>query len=115
MGLDGGVSEPDGSRWADFEIGDRRRQPFLRLYERLPEAQLYGADAYRVSGWLPADRHQVGKGGAVNWNEGLHSWCRGHLPTASSDEGYAKRVAMLASSLALLLVDWTWQPYASLC
>ena len=27
-------------------------------------------DGYRVYGWLPSDRHQVGKGGAVNWNEG---------------------------------------------
>ena len=64
------VSEADGSRWADFEIGDRSEQAFLRLYERQPEARLYGTDAYRVYGWLPADRHQVGKGGAVNRNEG---------------------------------------------
>ena len=65
------MRESDGSRWADFEIGNRSAETFLRLYERLPEADLYGTDGYRVYGWLPADRHQVGKGGAVNQNEGL--------------------------------------------
>ena len=33
------VSDTDGSRWADFELGDRRENTFLRLYERLPEAE----------------------------------------------------------------------------
>ena len=68
------VAEADGSRWRDFEVGDRSETPFLRLYERLPEAELYRSDAYQVyAGWFPADRHEVGKGGPVNWNEGLHS------------------------------------------
>ena len=65
------MRDPDCSRWVDFEIGDRSAETFLRLYERLPEAQLYGMDAYRVYGWLPADHHEVVKGGAVNWNEGF--------------------------------------------
>ena len=47
------VSEADGSRWADFEIGNRSAETFLRLYERLPEVALYRTDAYRVYGWLP--------------------------------------------------------------
>ena len=64
------MRESDGSRWADFELGNRSAETFLRLYERLPEARLYRTDGYRVYGWLPADRHEVGKGGAVNWNEG---------------------------------------------
>ena len=60
----------------------------MRLYERLPEAALYRTDGYRVYGWLPADRHEVGKGGEVNWNEGLPSWCRGRLNRLHrSDEG----------------------------
>ena len=42
----------------------------MRLYERLPEAEFYVMDGYRVYGWLLADRYEVGKGGAVNWNEG---------------------------------------------
>ena len=88
----------------------------MRLYERLPEAELYCTDGYRVYGWLLADRHQVGKDGTVNWNEVLHSWCRGklnrpHLRTM----GYTKIVAMLACSLALVLVDWPAKSYDSLC
>ena len=65
------MRESGGSRWADFELGNRSAETFLWLYERLPEADLYGTDGYRVYGWLPADRHQVGKSGAVNRNEGL--------------------------------------------
>ena len=110
------MSEPDGSRWADFEIGDRSKQTFLRLYERLPEAERYRTDGYRVYDWLPADRHQVGKGSAVNWNKGLHSWCREKLNRLHRrTKGYTKSVAMLSGSLALLLVDWPSQSYASLC
>ena len=73
------VREADGSRWVDFEVGDRSEGPFLRLYERLPEAGLYRSDAYPVYRWFPPERHVVGKGGAVNWNEGLHSVWRGKL------------------------------------
>ena len=48
------VREFDGSRWVDFEVGDRSEAPFLRLYERLPEAGLYRSDAYAVDvGWFP--------------------------------------------------------------
>ena len=32
--------EAGGGRRADFEMGDRSEEPFLRLYERLPEAGL---------------------------------------------------------------------------
>ena len=73
------AAERDGSRRADFEIGDRSEQTFLRLYERLPESQWYGADGYRVYGDCLRIGIGVGKGGAVNWNEGLHSWSRGKL------------------------------------
>ena len=109
------VAEEDGSRWADFEVGDRSEATFLRLYERLPEAALYRTDDYRVYGWLPADRHEVGKGGAVNWNEGLHSRCRGKLNRLHRrTKGYTKSVGMLGSSLALVLADWPAKSYASL-
>ena len=100
------VSEADDSRCADFDIGNRSEQAFLRLYERQPAARLYGTYAYRVYGWLPADRHQVGKGGAVNWNEGLHSWCRGQLNRLHRrTKGYTKSVTMLGYSPALLLAE----------
>ncbi len=98
------VREADGSRWADFEVGDRSEGPFLRLYERLPEAGLYRSDAYGVyPGWLPPERHVAGKGGAVNWNEGLHSVWRGKLNRlARRTKGYTKKVEMLVYSLALV-------------
>ena len=92
------VEEPDGRRWADFEVSDR-------------------SDAYGVyQSWLPPRRHMVGKGGAVNWNEGLHSWLRSKLNRPARDtKGYTKSVAMLVYSVALLLADWTSKPNASLC
>jgi IS1 family transposase len=50
------VKEPDGRRWVDFEVGDRSKNTFLRLYGRLPKAERDRTDAYRVStGCLPAD------------------------------------------------------------
>ena len=68
------VRQANGSLWMDFEVGDRSEGPFLRLYERQQEAGVYRSDAYQVYlGWLPPERHVVGKGGVVNWNEGLHS------------------------------------------
>ena len=42
------VEEEDGRRWVDFEEGDRSEATFLELYARLPEAQRYISDAYRV-------------------------------------------------------------------
>ena len=37
-----------GRGWVDFEAGDRSEVAFLRLYERLPDAELYRSDAYSV-------------------------------------------------------------------
>ncbi len=71
------VAEKDGRRWVDFEVGNRSAAPFLRLYERLPEAERHCSDRYAVYGWLPANRHEVGKYGPVNWNEGCIRGCVG--------------------------------------
>ena len=101
------VLEHDGRCRVDFEIGDRSATTFDRLYRRLLEAELYRTDAYGVYGLLPADRHMVGKGGAVNWNEGFHSWCRGKLNRLGRrTKGYTKSVAMLEYSLVLLCGKW---------
>lgn len=97
------VAERNGVRWVDFEVGDRSEKPLLRLYERLPEAGLYRSDAYSVYQWLPQDRHVVGKGGAVNWNEGVHSVWRSKLNRlVRRTKGYTKSVEMLVYSLALV-------------
>ena len=76
----------------------------------MPEAGLYRSDAYAVYlGWFPAQRHVVGKGGAVNWNEGLHSVWRGKLNRLMRrTKGYTKSVEMLVYSLAL--VCWHGRP-----
>ena len=111
------VEEPDGRRWADFAVGDRSENTFQQLYARLPEAELYRTDAYAVYGsWLPPGRHVVGKGGAVNWNEGLHSWLRSKLNRlVRRTKGYTKSIEMLVYSVALLLADWTSKPNTCLC
>ena len=103
------VREIDGRRWVDFEVGDRSEAPFLRLYERLPEAGLYRSDAYAVYvGWFPPQRHVVGKGSAVNWNEGVHAVWRGKLNRLMRrTKGYTKSIAMLVYSLALVC----WQQW----
>ena len=40
------IEEEDGSRWMDFEVGDRSEDTFLRLYNRL--AARHVSDGYRV-------------------------------------------------------------------
>ncbi len=109
------VCEADDSRWVDFEVGDRSEAPFLRLYARLPEAGLYRSDAYSVyAGWFPPNRHVVGKGGAVNWNEGLHSVWRSKLNRlVRRTKGYTKSIEMLVYSLAL--VSWRRQAKLNTC
>ena len=96
------VEERDGSRWMDFEVGGRDESTFLRLLERLPDAERYETDAYEVYGALPVNKHVVGKCGAVNWNEGLHSMLRWKLNRlALRTKGCAKSVDMLVNLLAL--------------
>ena len=50
------VEERDGSRWIDFEVGGRDESTFLRLPERLPDAERYETDAYGVYGALPVNK-----------------------------------------------------------
>lgn len=97
------IEEADGRQWVDFEVGDRSEATFLRLYERLPGAERYRTDAYQVYGWLPADRHEVGKGSEVNRNEGLHSRLRDRLNRLHRrTKGYSKSASMLSDSIALV-------------
>ena len=95
------VEEPDGRRWVDFEVGDRSETTFLRLYDRLPEAEGYRSDHYPVYQWLPADRHRMGKGSEVNRNEGTHSRWRDRLRRLQRQtKGYSKSLDMLTGSIA---------------
>ena len=62
-------------------------------------------DAYRVY-WLPRDRHAIGKGGAANRNEGLHSKLRSKLNRlALRPKGYTKSVEMLKHLLVTTLEE----------
>ena len=97
------VAVAHGRKWVDFQVGDRSEATFFRLYERLPEAEKYRTDAYRAYGWLPANKHEVGKGGEVNRNEGLHSRLRDKLNRLHRrTKGYSKSITMLSDSIALV-------------
>ncbi len=97
------VEENDGERWADFEVGSRESETFMRLYRRLPRAEKYRSDAYEAYGLLDPGSHVVGKGSEVNRNEGLHSVLRGKLNRlVRSTKGYSKSVEMLVGSLAMV-------------
>ena len=103
------VEDADGSKWMDYEVGGRDESTFLRLFSRLPDAKAYRSDAYEVYGWLPSDRHVVGKGGEVNRNEGLHSVLRDKLNRLHrKTKGYSKSVGMLDASLALVCFKLGW-------
>ena len=66
----------------------------------------YETDAYPVYEWLPRDRHVIGKGGAVNWNEGLHSKLRSKLNRlVRRTKGYTKSVEMLKHLLAIVVEE----------
>ena len=100
VGLDGGDC---GSRWGDLELGDRSEATFLRLLARLPETGQYRSDPYGMYEGLPRNRHVSGKGGAVNWNEGLPSRGRDPLKRLQRQtKGYTKSLTMRRDSLALV-------------
>lgn len=66
--------------------------------------------------WLPPGNYVVGKGGAANWNEGMHSWLRSHLNRLVRDtQRCAKSPQMLLYSVALVVEAWTAKFNASLC
>ena len=100
------VEEHDGVRLMDFEVGGRDERAFMRLLERLPDAERYETDAYGVYGTLPVNKHVVGKYGAVNWNEGLHSMLRGKSNRlVRRTKGCTKRVGMPVNLSDLVFCD----------
>ena len=103
------IEEKDGSRWMDFEVGDRSEDTFLRLYNRLPDAARHVSDGYRVYEWLPANRHVVGKGHEANRNEGKHSVLRSKLNRLiRRTKGYSKSEEVLRDSVALVCLQQAW-------
>ena len=93
----------------DFEVGGRGEETFLKLYDRLPEAEKHRSDGYHVYEWLPLNRHVVGKGGETNWNEGMHSVLRGRLSRLGRrTKGYSRSEDMLRDSVALAWLQLGW-------
>ena len=83
-----------------YEVGGRDESAFSRLLDRLPGADRHETDAYPVYEWLPRDRHVIGKGGAVNRNDGMHFKLRSKLNgLVRRTKGYTKRVQMLKKHL----------------
>lgn len=100
------VEESSGDCWGAFEVGARDEATFLRMFDRLPDAGLYEPDAYAVYKWLPRNKHVVGKGGAVNRNEGLHSVLRSKVNSlVLRTKGYSKSVRTLESLLSLTFLE----------
>ena len=96
------VEEWDGSRWADFKVGYRDAETFLRLFRRLPDAAKYRSDHYEAYSHPPPARHVKGNGSEVNRNEGLRAKLRVHLNRlVRRTHGYSKRLYMLVGSLAM--------------
>ena len=111
------MEEPDGRRWADFEVGDRSENTFQQLYARLPEAELYRSDAYAVyQSWLPPGPPCGGQRGRGELERGVAFVVAEQAePAGAAAKGYTKSVAMLVYSVALLLAAWTSKPNNSLC
>ena len=73
------------------------------LLECLPDTERYDADAYGVYGTLLVNKHVIGKYGAVNRIEVLHSTLHRKLKRlARRTKGCAKSVAMPVNPLALV-------------
>ena len=107
------VEERDVSKWMDFEVGGMDECTFMRLLERLPDAERYETGRLcGVYGALPVNKHVVGKYGVVNMNDGLHSVLRGKLNRlARRTKGCAKSVDMLVNLLALVFCAQTQTQY----
>ena len=104
MDILGGKARRAAQRPVDIDCGGRtRRRPLadvsgwgqgrvgvLALVGSVARRCRYETDAYPVYEWLPRDRHIVGKGGAVNRNEGLHSKLRSKLNTCEEYKGISQ-------------------------
>ena len=85
------------------------KSTFMRLLERLPDAERYSSDAYGAYGCLPMNKHGVGRGSAVNRNERLHSALRGRSNRlVRRTKGYSDTDGMLTLSIALAWLKVGW-------
>ena len=95
----------DGSQSSDFVIGDRTAETFQKLMDRLPLAETYHTDRYRVYDAFSRRHRVIGKGGKVNRNEGLHSRLRDSLyRLRRRTKGLTRCLRMLEASISLVAV-----------
>ena len=104
------MEDAPGNRCNDFDmVGDRSEVRLLAHvgadsgHDALQERHIRGV-------WLSAmNKHRIGKGGAVNMNDGLHSELRGKLNRlVRRIKGYSKTDGMLILSLALAWLKLGW-------
>ena len=62
-----------------LSLENRTAETFQKLMDRLPLAETYHTDRYRVYDAFSRRHRVIGKGGKVNRNEGLHSRLRDSL------------------------------------
>lgn len=94
-----------------FEVGLRDEETFLRFYDKIPEAEVYYTDNFKVYDWLPVSRHVKGKSGKLktNRNEGRHSILRDKLARLRrKTKAYSKSLFMLYGSIALFAIKNNW-------
>ena len=94
-----------------FEVGLRDKDTFIQFFEKIPEAELYYTDNFKIYDWLPADRHVKGikAKSKTNRNEGIHSILRDKLARLKrKTKAYSKSISMLCGSIALLAIQNGW-------
>ena len=97
------VEEWDGSRWADFEVGGRDMETFVRLLRRLPKAAKYRSGHYEGVQPLASGKSRKGEGQRGEPERGLHSNLSVNLNRlVRRTHGYSKRLYMLIGSLAMV-------------
>ena len=75
------------------------------VLDRLPGADIHKPNAYGCK-WMPRDKHMIGKGSAVNRNNGFRSKLRSKLNRLMRrTKGYAKSVDMLKHLPAIALEE----------
>jgi len=92
-----------------FEIGKRDEESFWRFYNKIPIAEEFETDGYRVYEGL--DNRKIRKYGYTNWNEGLHSFLRSKIAMLKrKTKAYAKSLRALYRALALVFIRWNLLP-----
>jgi len=90
-------------------VGERGEATFVNLCDRLPPVVSYYSDGHALYQWLPRTHHNVGKGGKVDRNQGIHPILRDRLYRLQRrTKGYNKSLWMLRASIARICIHVGW-------